>query len=144
VSRDSDKCAFCRVVAGGEAGHVVFEDEISIAFLDHRPLFEGHSLLVPRRHLETLADLPDELVGPLFANARLLARAIPEAMGKPGSFVALNNVVSQSVPHLHVHIVPRRPKDGLRGFFWPRTKYKSEDQMREVAATVRERVDRLT
>jgi histidine triad (HIT) family protein len=144
VSRDRDKCAFCRVVEGAEAGHVVFEDEISIAFLDHRPLFHGHSLLVPRRHLETLADLPDELVGPLFANARLLARAIPEAMGKPGSFVAVNNVVSQSVPHLHVHVVPRKPKDGLRGFFWPRTKYKSEDQMREVATTVRAAVDRLT
>jgi histidine triad (HIT) family protein len=143
VSRDSDKCAFCRVVEGAEAGHVVFEDELSIAFLDHRPLFEGHSLLVPRRHLETLADLPDELVGPLFRNARLLARAIPEAMGKPGSFVALNNVVSQSVPHLHVHIVPRKPKDGLRGFFWPRTKYESEDRMREVATTVRAAVDRL-
>jgi histidine triad (HIT) family protein len=144
VSPDSDKCAFCRVVEGAEAGHVVFEDELSIAFLDHRPLFEGHSLLVPRRHLETLADLPDELVGPLFANARLLARAIPEAMDKPGSFVALNNVVSQSVPHLHVHIVPRKPKDGLRGFFWPRTKYESEDRMREVATTVRAAVDRLT
>ena len=96
-----------------------------------------------RRHLETLADLPDDLIGPLFANTRLLSRAIPEAMGKPGSFVALNNVVSQSVPHLHVHIVPRVPKDGLRGFFWPRSKYESEEQMREVAATVRRAVEAL-
>ena len=92
---------------------------------------------MPREHHETLADLPDELVGPLFANARLLSEAVPRAMKKPGSFVALNNVVSQSVPHLHVHVVPRKPKDGLRGFFWPRTKYGSEDQMREVAERVR-------
>jgi histidine triad (HIT) family protein len=136
-------CPFCAIAAGAEGGHVVFEDEVSVAFLDNRPLFPGHSLLIPRQHLETLGDLPDELVGPLFANARLLSRAIPEAMGKPGSFVALNNVVSQSVPHLHIHVVPRKPKDGLRGFFWPRGKYESEKQMREVAATVRRAVERL-
>jgi histidine triad (HIT) family protein len=136
-------CPFCAIAEGAEAGHVVFEDEISLAFLDNRPLFPGHSLLIPRQHLETLADLPDELVGPLFANARLLSRAIPEAMGKPGSFVALNNVVSQSVPHLHIHVVPRKPKDGLRGFFWPRRKYDSEEQMSEVAATVRGAVEAL-
>jgi histidine triad (HIT) family protein len=136
-------CPFCAIAAGAEGGHVVFEDEVSVAFLDNRPLFPGHSLLIPRQHLETLGDLPDELVGPLFANARLLSRAIPEAMGKPGSFVALNNVVSQSVPHLHMHVVPRKPKDGLRGFFWPRSKYESEKQMREVAATVRRAVERL-
>jgi histidine triad (HIT) family protein len=134
-------CPFCAIAEGAETGHVVFEDEVSVAFLDNRPLFPGHSLLIPRRHLETLADLPDELVGPLFANARLLSRAIPEAMGKPGSFVALNNVVSQSVPHLHIHVVPRKPKDGLRGFFWPRSKYSSEEEMREVAATVRRAVE---
>jgi histidine triad (HIT) family protein len=136
-------CRFCQIVAGDESAHVVFEDEVSIAFLDNRPLFHGHSLLVPREHHETLADLPDALVGPLFANARLLSVAIPKAMEKPGSFVALNNVVSQSVPHLHVHVVPRKPKDGLRGFFWPRTKYASEKEMAEVAATVRAAVDRL-
>ncbi len=136
-------CPFCAIAAGAEAGHVVFEDEISVAFLDNRPLFPGHSLLIPRQHVETLGDLPDELVGPLFANARLLSRAIPEAVGKPGSFVALNNVVSQSVPHLHIHVVPRKPKDGLRGFFWPRSKYESEKQMSEVAATVRRAVEEL-
>lgn len=136
-------CRFCQIVAGDESAHVVFEDEDSIAFLDNRPLFHGHSLLVPRRHHETLADLPDELVGPLFVNARLLSVAVPRAMGKPGSFVALNNVVSQSVPHLHVHVVPRKPKDGLRGFFWPRTKYGSEDEMAEVAASVRAAVKQL-
>jgi histidine triad (HIT) family protein len=133
-------CRFCQIVAGDESAHLVFEDELSLAFLDNRPLFPGHSLLVPREHHETLADLPGELVGPLFANAQLLSAAIPKAMRKPGTFVALNNVVSQSVPHLHVHVVPRKPKDGLRGFFWPRTKYDSEDQMREVAERVRKAV----
>jgi histidine triad (HIT) family protein len=144
VAGRDKSCRFCQIVAGDETAHVVFEDGISMAFLDNRPLFHGHSLLVPRDHIETLGELPAELTGPLFANARLLSRAVPEAMGKPGSFVALNNVVSQSVPHLHVHVVPRKPKDGLRGFFWPRTKYESEDQMREVADRVREAAERLT
>jgi histidine triad (HIT) family protein len=138
------KCRFCQIIAGDEPSHVVFEDERTLAFLDNRPLFPGHSLLAPRDHYETLADLPDELVEPLFANARLLSAAVPKAMRKPGSFVAMNNVVSQSVPHLHVHVVPRKPKDGLRGFFWPRTRYESEDQMREVAERVRKAVLRAT
>lgn len=142
-TRDPD-CRFCRIVSGEESGHLVLEDERSVAFLDNRPLFYGHTLLVPRPHHEALSDLPDELVGPLFASARLLSRAVPEAMGKPGSFVALNNVVSQSVPHLHIHVVPRKPKDGLRGFFWPRTKYDSDDQMREVATRIRAAVRRTT
>jgi histidine triad (HIT) family protein len=119
---------------------LVFEDDRSVAFLDNRPLFPGHSLLVPREHHETLGDLPDELLGSLFESARLLSVAVPKAMRKPGSFVALNNVVSQSVPHLHVHVVPRKPKDGLRGFFWPRTKYASEAEMRKVAERVRKAV----
>jgi histidine triad (HIT) family protein len=140
ATRDPN-CRFCQIIAGDEAAHLVFEDEGSIAFLDNRPLFPGHSLLVPRDHHETLGDLPDELVGPLFANARLLSVAVPKAMRKPGSFVALNNVVSQSVPHVHVHVVPRKPKDGLRGFFWPRSKYASEAEMRKVAERVRKAVD---
>ena len=137
-------CRFCQIVAGDEAAHVVFEDEGTLAFLDNRPLFHGHTLVVPRDHYETLADLPDELVAPLFEAARLLSKAIPEAMDKPGAFVAINNIVSQSVPHLHVHVVPRKPKDGLRGFFWPRTKYSSEDQMRKVAAQVRKAAEGAT
>jgi len=116
-----------RAIVHEEApAHVVLEDERTLAFLDNRPLFPGHSLLVPRTHVETLPDLPDDLLDPLFSNARLLARAMVPAFGAEGSFVALNNVVSQSVPHLHVHVVPRRRKDGLRGFFWPRTKYTDE------------------
>jgi histidine triad (HIT) family protein len=137
LSKQDPNCRFCQIIAGDEPGHVVFEDDHTIAFLDNRPLFQGHSLLVPREHHETLADLPAELVEPLFANARRLSVAVPKAMRKPGSFVALNNIVSQSVPHLHVHVVPRKPKDGLRGFFWPRKKYGSEDEMRKVAERVR-------
>jgi len=137
VAGADPNCRFCQIVAGEESAHLVFEDEQTLAFLDNRPLFPGHSLLVPRDHYETLSDLPPELVQPLFANARLLSAAVPRAMEKPGSFVALNNVVSQSVPHLHIHVVPRRPKDGLRGFFWPRTKYESEEEMRAVAERVR-------
>jgi histidine triad (HIT) family protein len=143
LTTQDPNCRFCQIIAGDEAAHLVFEDERTIAFLDNRPLFPGHSLLVPRDHHETLGDLPDELVGPLFANARLLSVAVPKAMRKPGSFVALNNVVSQSVPHLHVHVVPRKPKDGLRGFFWPRTKYDSEAEMRKVAGRVRNAVAKL-
>jgi histidine triad (HIT) family protein len=136
-------CAFCRVIAGDEEGSIVFEDEISLAFLDNRPLFPGHSLLVPREHHETLWDLPDELIGPLFMNARLLSRAVREAMNAQGAFVAMNNVVSQSVPHFHVHVVPRNRKDGLRGFFWPRRKYESEEHMRASAEAVRASVEGL-
>ena len=130
-------CRFCQIIAGDEPSHVVFEDERTLAFLDNRPLFPGHSLLVPRDHHETFADLPGELVGPLFENARLLSVAVPKAMRKPGSFVALNNVVSQSVPHLHVHVVPRRRKDGLRGFFWPRQRYTDDAEADAVAAQIR-------
>jgi histidine triad (HIT) family protein len=130
-------CLFCRVVAGDVPAHVVLDEGAAVAFLDNRPLFPGHCLLVPREHHETLTDLPEELVAPLFATARRLSRAVEAAMAAEGSFVAMNNRVSQSVPHLHVHVVPRRRKDGLRGFFWPRHRYASEDEAAEVAARVR-------
>jgi len=136
-------CAFCRIVSGEAEAHVVFEDQHSLAFLDNRPLFPGHSLLIPRDHHEALWDLPPSLVEPLFANARLLSLAVREAMQAQGAFVAMNNVVSQSVPHLHVHIAPRNRKDGLRGFFWPRRKYRDEDEAAFAAAAVREAVGRL-
>jgi histidine triad (HIT) family protein len=129
-------CVFCQIVAGEIAAHIVFEDEISVAFLDSRPLFPGHCLLVPREHVETFADLPGGLIGPFFANAQRLSGAVERGMEAEGTFVAMNNRVSQSVAHLHVHIVPRRKKDGLRGFFWPRTPYGSE----EAAAEVRGRI----
>jgi histidine triad (HIT) family protein len=136
-------CAFCEIVVGRRDGHVVLEDELSFAFLDQRPLFPGHTLLVPREHHETLIDLPDELVGPLFANARLLARAMEYGLEAQGSFVAINNRVSQSVLHLHVHVVPRRRKDGLRGFFWPRQKYRDEAHAAETAKTLRATIETL-
>lgn len=135
-------CAFCRISTGSLDASIVFEDDQSFAFLDHRPLQLGHCLLIPRHHHETLADLPAELVGPFFANAQLLALAVVEAMGAEGSFVALNNRVSQSVPHLHVHVVPRRRGDGLRGFFWPRHSYESDEHLRQTAAAVRDAVAR--
>jgi len=136
VSRQPD-CVFCAVIAGEAETEVVFEDEGSLAFLDHRPLFPGHTLLVPREHHVTIEDLPQEQVGPLFANARLLAGAVRTAMDAQGTFVAMNNVVSQSIPHLHVHIVPRRRKDGLRGFFWPRKKYGGPEEMAAAGAAIR-------
>ncbi|MEO7197473.1 MAG: HIT family protein [Solirubrobacterales bacterium] len=139
MAADPD-CTFCAILAGDLDAEVVFEDEHTLAFLDHRPLFAGHVLLVTREHHETIEDLPGELVEPLFANAKRLAGAVREAMGAQGSFVALNNVVSQSVPHLHVHVVPRNRKDGLRGFFWPRNPYEGPEQMAEAAAAIRERL----
>lgn len=116
-------CLFCAIVAGDEPAHVVLEDEHVLGFLDVRPVFKGHALLVPRVHVDTLLELPDELTVPLFSAARRTAAAMTSALGAQGTFVAMNNVVSQSVPHLHVHVVPRTKGDGLRGFFWPRTKY---------------------
>jgi histidine triad (HIT) family protein len=136
-------CAFCRIAAGEAEAETVLDQPHALAFLDHRPLFHGHCLLIPREHRETLPDLRAEEVGPFFHSAQILATAVVDAMNAQGSFVALNNVVSQSVPHLHVHVVPRRRKDGLRGFFWPRTKYESDAQMAEVAGTIRHAVERL-
>jgi histidine triad (HIT) family protein len=129
MSSITQNCVFCKVISRETPANVVFEDEVAIAFLDHRPLFPGHCLLVPKDHFETLSDLRDELVGPFFKNVQLLTRAVELALEAEGSFVAMNNRVSQSVPHLHVHIVPRRRKDGLKGFFWPRNKYEGEAQI---------------
>ena len=127
-------CVFCSIVAGEQPAHVVFDDGVAMAFLDTRPLFAGHTLLVPRVHHETLADLPPELIEPVFARAQRLAEVMEGDFGAAGSFVAMNNRISQSVPHLHVHVVPRNPKDGLRGFFWPRTTYDSDTHAAETAA----------
>jgi histidine triad (HIT) family protein len=134
---------FCRIIAGEVEAQIVFEDEIALAFLDHRPLFPGHTLLLPREHHETLADLPDALIEPYFVDLRLLSVAVRDAMGAQGTFVAANNVVSQSVPHLHFHVVPRVRKDGLRGFFWPRRKYEGDEHAAETAAAIRDAVARL-
>jgi len=139
----SATCAFCRIIRGEGQASVVFEDGLSLAFLDRRPLFPGHCLLVPKAHYETLTDLPASLVGPLFQNAQMLERAIEEGFGAEGTFVAFNNRVSQSVPHLHIHFVPRHRKDGLKGFFWPRQRYPDEAALRQVQDTLREALARL-
>ena len=137
---DTTACLFCRVVRGDLPAHVVYEDALTVAFLDHRPLFAGHALVVPRAHVETLLDLPPAAVAPLFAGVQVLARAVERGLGAAGSFVAVNNRVSQSVPHLHVHVVPRRPKDGLKGFFWPRGRYRDEAEAADIAARLRSAV----
>jgi histidine triad (HIT) family protein len=132
-----EACIFCRIVRGEIASHKVFEDEVTVAFLDHRPLFPGHCLLVPRTHYETLLDLPPTLFSPMMANAQLLARAIERGLEAHGSFVAMNNRISQSVPHMHIHVVPRRRKDGLKGFFWPRQPYKDDASILATQQTLR-------
>lgn len=130
-------CLFCAIVAGESPAAVVLDEEEMVAFLDRRPVFKGHVLLVPRAHVETLPDLPAALRDPLLESAQRISRAVKSALGAQGSFVAMNNTVSQSVPHLHVHVVPRRRKDGLRGFFWPRVTYDSPEAMAETAASIR-------
>jgi histidine triad (HIT) family protein len=127
-------CIFCNIIRGAVPCFKVFEDDISLAFLDHRPVFKGHTLLIVKSHIETLLDLPDFLMGPLFADVRRLSQAVTQGMQAEGTFVAINNRVSQSVPHFHVHIVPRRKGDGLKGFFWPRRAYKDQQ---EIDATLR-------
>ena len=140
---NSQTCVFCRINRGEENAAIVCEDSLSLAFLDRRPLFPGHCLLVPKAHYGTLAALPASLVGPLFQNAQLLERAIEGGLAADGTFVAINNGVSQSVPHLHIHLVPRHFKDGLKGFFWPRQRYQDEAAMRQVQETLREALTRL-
>jgi histidine triad (HIT) family protein len=133
-------CKFCQIIAGEIPAHFVLDADDVVAFLDHRPLFPGHTLVLPREHIVVLADLREKQVGPFFRAVQRVEVAVRTAMEAQGSFVAENNVVSQSVPHLHVHVVPRRRKDGLRGFFWPRTRYAGEAQMAAVAAGIRERL----
>jgi histidine triad (HIT) family protein len=127
-------CPFCRIVKDDASAHRVMADDDVMAFLDVRPLFPGHTLVVPRQHHETLADLPPDRIPHLFAVVRDLSAVMEDELGAGGSFVAVNNRVSQSVPHLHVHVVPRTKGDGLRGFFWPRTRYENDDAAAEMAA----------
>ena len=133
----ADRCTFCRIRDGEVAAHLVLDEPATLAFLDHRPLFPGHVLVMPRQHRDTLVDVPAAEVATLFDAVQRLAAAVPAAMGAQGTFVAANNVVSQSVPHVHVHVVPRTKGDGLRGFFWPRTRYSAPDEMAETAERIR-------
>jgi histidine triad (HIT) family protein len=136
-------CPFCEIVAGRSHAHIVLDSPGAVGFLDARPLFAGHVLLVPRAHVETLTDLSSGDVGPFFQTAQRIAGALERALGADGTFVAINNRVSQSVPHLHVHVVPRRKKDGLRGFFWPRQAYQGDQEAADVAARIRAQLERV-
>lgn len=134
---DVAECVFCQIVNGDVPAAVVFEDDFSLAFLDRTPLFPGHCLLIPKNHYPTLMDLPAELIGPLFSNAQLLSKAIELGLEAEGVFLGANNRISQSVHHLHIHLVPRHKGDGLKGFFWPRTRYTSDAHMQETAMRLR-------
>ena len=134
---ETPACVFCAIEAGTHEAVIVSETEHTLAFLDRSPLFKGHTLVVPREHIVTLRDLPDPLVAPFFSEVRRVAAAVQDGCEADGSFVAETNVVSQSVAHLHFHVVPRRRKDGLRGFFWPREKYADAEEAAEFAARIR-------
>jgi histidine triad (HIT) family protein len=143
----SDKergCVFCEIVKSTRSGRqIVFEDSLSLAFLDKRPVFLGHCLVIPKNHYETLYDLPNDLIAPIFSNVQLVARAVEAGTGAQGTFIGINNKISQSVPHLHIHIVPRRFRDGLRGFFWPRQKYESDEQLAKIADSIRKSIKEI-
>ena len=130
-------CIFCKILRNPTEDDIVYENESALAFLDHRPLFPGHCLVIPKSHLETIHDLPDSLLGPFFSTVKMLAAAIEQAMQAQGTFIAANNRISQSVPHFHVHVVPRKKGDGLKGFFWPRGKYKSPEEIAAVVSALR-------
>lgn len=138
-----EECAFCAIQSDPVDITHVFEHNDTFVFLDHRPLFPGHCLVITKRHVATLADLPPALVHSVFENVRIIAIAVQSAMNVEGTFVAINNIVSQSVPHFHVHIVPRRKGDGLRGFFWPRRKYESDEEAAAIASAIRKEIERL-
>lgn len=133
-------CLFCSIIAGATPATIVLETDDVVGFLDVRPVFKGHTLLVPREHVVTLSDLPESLMVPLLGTAQRVTDAITSGLGAQGTFVAMNNVVSQSVAHLHLHVVPRTKGDGLRGFFWPRTKY-ADGEAEEYAAKIRAALD---
>ena len=130
-------CVFCDIAAGVIPACTVFADESTVAFLDAKPVFKGHVLVVPRQHYVTLADLPPALIEPFFTVVRHISARLPAALGAQGTFVAMNNVVSQSVPHLHAHVIPRTRGDGLRGFFWPRLRYESDTEAADYAQLIK-------
>lgn len=138
---DKNDCVFCKIVSGEIEAQRVYEDEHTVVFLDNGPLFPGHCLVCPREHFETMLDIPQERLAPLFGAAQLIAQAVEQGLGAEGSFVAVNNRISQSVPHLHVHVVPRRRKDGLKGFFWPRRSYKDKDEMAETVTKLQNAIE---
>lgn len=138
MARSEKPCAFCQIVTGAAAALIVYEDANTLAFFDRRPVFKGHCLLIPRAHWPTIQQLPSDMVEPLFSVAQHLSIAVEHGLKADGVFVGINNGVSQSVPHLHIHVIPRRTKDGLRGFFWPRERYESDREMEETAVAIRQ------
>jgi len=138
------ECIFCSIIDGKSEANRIFSDDVAVGFLDKTPLFAGHVLVVPRVHVVTLADLAPEVVGPFFERVQRMSVAVVEATGAQGTFVANNNIVSQSVAHLHVHVVPRTKGDGLRGFFWPRHPYDSDQHRDDIARKVTETYSRLS
>jgi histidine triad (HIT) family protein len=136
-------CAFCEIIEGKSKTNVVFEDTYALAFLDQRPVFHGHCLLVPKQHFETIMDTPDSMEGPLFKDVKLLSKAIKLAMKADGILIISNNLISQSVPHLHIHIIPRRKGEILKGFMWPRHPYESEEQMEKIAESIKKEAEKL-
>ena len=136
-------CVFCKIIAGEIPAQVVHETEHCTVFLDSGPLFAGHCLVCPKQHFDTLMDVPPGLLQPIFETAQAVGRAVESGLGAEGSFVAINNKVSQSVPHLHVHVIPRRRKDGMKGFFWPRRPYRDENEMRDTAEALRQAIRQL-
>ncbi len=136
-------CIFCSIVTAALPAHIVYQDEDFVAFLDNHPLFPGHVLLSPREHYVTLLDLPKELAGAAMTRVQLLAKAVESALDAEGTFIAINNRVSQTVPHLHIHVVPRRRRDGLKGFFWPRHKYQDEAAIETVRDAIEREISKL-
>jgi histidine triad (HIT) family protein len=136
-------CVFCKIVSGQIDSHLVFEDDLTIVFLDNGPLFPGHCLVCLKQHYDTLMDVPQEMLTPLFRTAQLIARGVESGLGAEGSFVAVNNKISQSVPHLHVHVIPRKRGDGMKGFFWPRRPYRDQQHMTETRDALRAAVESL-
>ena len=134
-------CKFCMIARHQEGSNMVFEDDISVAFLDKRPVFPGHTLVIPIKHYETLKDLPVGIIGRFFTNVQLISVAVESGMKADGTFVAMNNRVSQSVPHLHVHVVPRRAQDGLKGLFWPRRRYSGPEEELRVRDAIKKEID---
>jgi len=138
-----EQCIFCRIAAGDLPAHIAYQNADVVAFLDREPLFPGHLLLCPREHYETLLHLPEPMAGPMMKMTQLLAKAVENATGAHGTFIAVNNRVSQTVPHLHIHIVPRRRGDGLKGFFWPRRPYKDDEARESVRAAIESEITKL-
>ena len=132
------KCIFCSIIKTEAEATIIDEDDKIITILDKRPLFPGHCLIIPKKHVVTLSELESNLLNPLFEKVKKLSAVVPEALNAEGTFVAMNNIVSQSVPHIHVHVVPRRKGDGLKGFFWPRKGYRDEEHKHQVAEAIRE------